>query len=75
MQSGNKLSLHKVPLRDALSLTDQAIAYGQGAIQHHDVKEMLGLIDRTIIYDLLMAIHQNQKTCVSQLLLQFRQQA
>lgn len=62
-------------LRDALSLTDQAIAYGQGAIQHQDVKEMLGLIDRTIIYDLLMAIHQNQKVRVSQLLLQFRQQA
>lgn len=62
-------------LRDALSLTDQAIAYGQGVIQHQDVKEMLGLIDRTIIYDLLMAIHQNQKARVSQLLLQFRQQA
>ena len=62
-------------LRDALSITDQAIAYGQGAIQHQDVKEMLGLIDRTIIYDLLLAIHQNQKARVSQLLLQFRQQA
>jgi len=62
-------------LRDALSLTDQAIVYGQGAIQHQDVKEMLGLIDRTIIYDLLLAIHQNQKARVSQLLLQFRQQA
>ncbi|KAF1019555.1 MAG: DNA polymerase III subunit tau [Acinetobacter bereziniae] len=62
-------------LRDALSLTDQAIAYGQGAIHHQDVKEMLGLIDRTIIYDLILAIHQNQRECVSQLLLQFRQQA
>ncbi|MDV2488743.1 DNA polymerase III subunit gamma/tau [Acinetobacter johnsonii] len=62
-------------LRDALSLTDQAIAYGQGAIQHQDVKEMLGLIDRTIIYDLILAIHQNQKQRVSKLLMQFRQQA
>jgi len=62
-------------LRDALSLTDQAIAYGQGAIQHQDVKDMLGLIDRTIIYDLIMAIHQNQQARVSQLLMQFRQQA
>lgn len=62
-------------LRDALSLTDQAIAYGQGAIQHQDVKDMLGLIDRTIIYDLILAIHQNQKARVSELLLQFRQQA
>ncbi|WP_432211555.1 DNA polymerase III subunit gamma/tau, partial [Acinetobacter variabilis] len=62
-------------LRDALSLTDQAIAYGQGAIQHQDVKDMLGLIDRTIIYDLILATHQNQKARVSELLLQFRQQA
>lgn len=62
-------------LRDALSLTDQAIAYGQGAIQHQDVKDMLGLIDRTIIYDLILAIHQNQKARVSELLLQFRRQA
>ncbi|MQW91204.1 DNA polymerase III subunit gamma/tau [Acinetobacter wanghuae] len=62
-------------LRDALSLTDQAIAYGQGAIAHQDVKEMLGLIDRTIIYDLIMAIHQNHKSRVSELLFQFRQQA
>ncbi|OTG82926.1 DNA polymerase III subunit gamma/tau [Acinetobacter sp. ANC 4648] len=62
-------------LRDALSLTDQAIAYGQGVIHHQDVKEMLGLIDRTIIYDLILAIHQNQPERVSQLLLQFRQQA
>ena len=62
-------------LRDALSLTDQAIAYGQGAIQHQDVKEMLGLIDRTIIFDLILAIHQNQQQRVSALLMQFRQQA
>lgn len=62
-------------LRDALSLTDQAIAYGQGAIKHQDVKEMLGLIDRTIIFDLILAIHQNQQQRVSQLLMQFRQQA
>ncbi|KJV40047.1 DNA polymerase III subunit gamma/tau [Acinetobacter brisouii] len=62
-------------LRDALSLTDQAIAYGQGTVQHQDVKDMLGLIDRSIIYDLILAIHQNQPQHVSQLLLQFRQQA
>lgn len=62
-------------LRDALSLTDQAIAYGQGAVHHQDVKEMLGLIDRTIIYDLILAIHQNQREHMSHLLRQFRQQA
>ncbi|TCM66999.1 DNA polymerase-3 subunit gamma/tau [Acinetobacter calcoaceticus] len=62
-------------VRDALSLTDQAIAFGQGSIHHQDVKDMLGLIDRTIIYDLIAAIHQNQQQHVSQLLIQFRQQA
>ncbi len=62
-------------LRDALSLTDQAIAYGQGQIQAHDVKEMLGLLDRNMIYDLLLAIHANQQQQVSTLLLQMRQQA
>ncbi|WP_445115606.1 DNA polymerase III subunit gamma/tau [Acinetobacter sp. WZC-1] len=62
-------------LRDALSLTDQAIAYGQGAVRGQDVKDMLGLIDRSIIYDLMLAIHQNSAARVSQLLLQLRQQA
>lgn len=62
-------------LRDALSLTDQAIAYGQGAIHQQDVKEMLGLIDKHLVYDLLLAIHQNQRQLVAELLLLFRQQA
>ena len=46
-------------------ITDRSwIAYGQGAVHHHDVKDMLGLIDRTIIYDLILAIHQNQQARV-----------
>ncbi|WP_086480445.1 DNA polymerase III subunit gamma/tau [Oceanospirillum sanctuarii] len=32
-------------MRDALSLTDQAIAYGQGSIDTAQVSEMLGLVD------------------------------
>lgn len=32
-------------MRDALSLTDQAIAYGQGNIEAAQVSEMLGLVD------------------------------
>lgn len=62
-------------LRDALSLTDQAIAYGQGQVHQHDVKEMLGLIDRHLVYDLLLAVHQKQRQKVAELLLLFRQQA
>jgi DNA polymerase III subunit gamma/tau len=33
-------------MRDALSITDQAIAYGQGALRAADVADMLGLVGR-----------------------------
>jgi DNA polymerase III subunit gamma/tau len=33
-------------MRDALSITDQAIAYGQGAVRFRDVTDMLGLVGR-----------------------------
>ncbi|SDB84811.1 DNA polymerase-3 subunit gamma/tau [Acinetobacter marinus] len=62
-------------LRDALSLTDQAIAYGQGQVATQDVIDMLGLIDQTLVFDLLNAIHQNQKNVVAQLVQHMRQQA
>lgn len=62
-------------LRDALSLTDQAIAYGQGQVATQDVIDMLGLIDQTLVFDLLNAIHQNQKGVVAQLVQHMRQQA
>ncbi|MCB8837165.1 DNA polymerase III subunit gamma/tau [Aurantimonas sp. VKM B-3413] len=38
--------------RDALSLTDQAIAHGAGAITSEAVRDMLGLADRVRIIDL-----------------------
>jgi DNA polymerase III subunit gamma/tau len=34
-------------MRDALSLTDQAIAFGAGALAEAGVREMLGAVDRT----------------------------
>jgi DNA polymerase III subunit gamma/tau len=34
-------------MRDALSLTDQAIAYGAGALREVGVREMLGAVDRS----------------------------
>ncbi|MGF1525952.1 MAG: DNA polymerase III subunit gamma/tau [Candidatus Competibacterales bacterium] len=40
-------------LRDALSLLDQAIAFGAGAVTTDDVTEMLGLIDRRKLVALL----------------------
>ncbi len=62
-------------LRDALSLTDQAIAYGQGQVLSNDVQDMLGLVDNSLVFDLLSAIHQNHREKVAQLMLQMRQQA
>ena len=42
-------------MRDALSLTDQAIAYGSGSLHEDDVRTMLGTIDLSFVYQLLEA--------------------
>ena len=39
-------------VRDALSLLDQAIAHGGGHVRSEDVRQMLGLADRTRVIDL-----------------------
>lgn len=43
-------------MRDALSLLDQAIAYGGGALEESDVRTMLGTIERRYILALLAAL-------------------
>ncbi|MDQ7728325.1 DNA polymerase III subunit gamma/tau [Halomonas sp. SpR8] len=43
-------------MRDAMSLTDQAIAFGQGAIHHADVAAMLGTLDHRHILGLAEAL-------------------
>ena len=43
-------------LRDAQSLLDQVISYGGKEIRDEDVVEVLGLIDRKILYDTVEAI-------------------
>ncbi len=40
-------------MRDALSLLDQAIAFGGGQVNEADVRAMLGTIDKSHVYDLL----------------------
>jgi DNA polymerase-3 subunit gamma/tau len=62
-------------LRDAMSLTDQAIAYGQGSVQGADVQAMLGLLDRSQVAHLLLAVHQGQGDRVAQILFDLTQQA
>ena len=43
-------------MRDALSLTDQAIAYGNQAVTEVEVRSMLGAIDQTYLVDILYAL-------------------
>lgn len=43
-------------MRDALSLLDQSIAYSNGQVLTADVKKMLGLIEPTILLDILNAL-------------------
>lgn len=43
-------------MRDALSLTDQAIAYGNQTVNELEVRSMLGAIDQTYLFDILYAL-------------------
>ncbi|MGB4361939.1 MAG: DNA polymerase III subunit gamma/tau [Rhodoferax sp.] len=52
-------------MRDALSLTDQAIAFGSGVLQEATVRQMLGSVDRSYVFRLLQALAQGDgKTVV-----------
>ncbi len=46
-------------MRDALSLTDQAIAYGGGRVTEAETRAMLGVIDQAYLYPLLEALADN----------------
>lgn len=43
-------------MRDALSLTDQAIAFGAGSVNETDVRAMLGTIDHRLVFELLESL-------------------
>jgi len=43
-------------MRDALSLTDQAIAFGNGQLQEAGVRQMLGTVDRSHVFRLIGAL-------------------
>ncbi len=54
--------------RDALSLLDQAIAYGAGAVKTTDVATMLGALDQTYLFALLEHIaNRNAKALVAEI--------
>ncbi|MDE2608717.1 MAG: DNA polymerase III subunit gamma/tau, partial [Burkholderiales bacterium] len=44
-------------MRDALSLTDQAIAYAAGPVSEEAVRGMLGAIDQSVLVRILDALH------------------
>ncbi len=46
-------------MRDALSLTDQAIAHGGGKVIFNNVVQMLGIIDRSKVVELLECLFDN----------------
>ncbi len=51
-------------VRDALSLLDQAIAFGSGKVLADDVRSMLGTIEQTHIHDLIAALADGNAAAV-----------
>jgi DNA polymerase-3 subunit gamma/tau len=51
-------------MRDALSLTDQAIAFGGGQLQEAAVRQMLGSVDRSHVFRLVEALAQGDGKAV-----------
>ncbi|MFV9616646.1 MAG: DNA polymerase III subunit gamma/tau [Gammaproteobacteria bacterium] len=49
-------------MRDALSLLDQALAFGGGSVQEQDVRDMLGSVSRDKVLGLLTAVLQRDAT-------------
>ena len=67
-------SAAKGSVRDALSLTDQAIAFGQGALDDVTVNAMLGLIDAADLVRLITDIYNHDKSAVATHIEQMRAQ-
>lgn len=53
-------------MRDGLSLLDQAIAYCRDTLNGDEVADMLGLVSREPIYELLRAIHRHDNNALVQ---------
>lgn len=51
-------------MRDALSLLDQAIAYGGNAIKEQEVRTMLGAIDQSYLFELLQSLTNHDGTAL-----------
>jgi DNA polymerase-3 subunit gamma/tau len=62
-------------MRDALSLLDQAIAFGGGVVHEAEVRSMLGSIERGQVSGLLRALTAADAAAVLRVIEQFAQQA
>jgi DNA polymerase-3 subunit gamma/tau len=51
-------------MRDALSLTDQAIAFGNGLVQEAGVRQMLGSVDRSHVLRMIRALTEGDGAAV-----------
>jgi DNA polymerase-3 subunit gamma/tau len=51
-------------MRDALSLTDQAIAFGNGVVQEAGVRQMLGSVDRSHVMHMIRALIEGDGAAV-----------
>ncbi len=51
-------------MRDALSLLDQAIAYGGGQLAEDEVRVMLGTIDRSYVFSMLQGLADNDAAAI-----------
>ena len=62
-------------MRDALSLTDQAIAYGNGELQSDEVRTMLGTVDRSAVLLLLQRLADGDAAALLQVVAQLSEQS
>jgi DNA polymerase-3 subunit gamma/tau len=62
-------------MRDALSLTDQAIAFGNGKLGTADVRSMLGSIDRDLVFRVLEAVNSGDAASVLEVCAQLAEQS
>ncbi|MBV1872508.1 MAG: hypothetical protein KUG83_08175, partial [Gammaproteobacteria bacterium] len=61
-------------MRDALSLTDQAIAYGNGTLRTDEVRTMLGTVDRSAVLVLLQRLAEGNAEALLQAVSQLSEQ-
>jgi DNA polymerase-3 subunit gamma/tau len=62
-------------MRDALSLLDQAIAYGNGQLNTAEVNQMLGSIEQSQVLDLMTALSTQNANAILQIIQGLAEQA